>query len=75
MGIKNKAKIRIVMDGASIHRKIKGNSIQCIYGLTSTLAHLLKDSAKPGVSDEKLVQDMAAMLLEMMKEEAADGHQ
>lgn len=75
MGIKKKAKIKIVMNGFSLHREIKGNSLLILGGLANTLAYEMKRSAKPGVSDEKLVQDMAEVLLEMMKEEAADGHQ
>ena len=75
MGIENKAKIRIVMNGTLIDREVEGNSLLIICGLANTLAREMKSSAKPGVSDEKLVQDMAGMLLEMMKEEAADGHQ
>lgn len=75
MFIEKKAKIRIVMNGNLIHRKIKGNSILVVAGLANTLAHAMKSNAKPGVSDEELVQDMAEMLLDMMKEEAANGHQ
>ena len=75
MGIKKTAKIRIVVNGNQINRKIKGNSLFCIYGIVNTLAHLLKSSVRPDVSDEESVQNIAEILLDMMKEEAADGHQ
>jgi hypothetical protein len=75
MCIGNVAEIWIGMTGNSIFRKIEGDSTLCIELLANALAHEMKKSAKPGVSDEENVQNIAAMLLKMMKEEEADGNQ